>query len=240
MGGFTRGPEGERNGGRELTGRRLGRRQRRRGGGSCSQSQRGPRFLGAGPILASLWPTLVVGQPLPKWSLGCKASNGDPWPSMFPVDGIWILIFMASIDVTRRSPRKACRWLQPLEKAGPPVQTEQPPQSFSARSILSVKRNWDLPCCPWSLSLALEESQISGPQSTNTLLVHPHGHPACVCIPRMPGNSHLRYFLIVFEELCYSKRASSPGMTSILCSRPQSSIAASPLGQLSTPLVWSK
>ena len=120
------------------------------------------------------------------------------------------------------------------------MQTEQPPQSFSTGGILSMKRNWDLPCCPRSLNLAPEESQISGPQSTNTLLVHPHGHPACVCIPHMLGNSHLRYFSIVFEELCYSKRASSPGVTSILCPRPRSSAAASPLGQLSTPLVWIK
>lgn len=84
----------------------------RRGPGhleSWSQSQRSPRFLGAGPILASLWPTLVVGWPLPKWSLGCRASNRDPWPSMFPVVEIRILIFMASTDVTRRSPRKACK-----------------------------------------------------------------------------------------------------------------------------------
>ena len=125
--------------------------------------------------------------------------------------------------------------LQPLEKAGPPVQTEPPPQSFSAGGTLSMTRNGGLSCCPRSLSLAPEESQISGPQSTDI----PRGHPACRRVPRMPRDSPLGYFSVVFEELSHSKQASS-GMTSVLCPRPQPSIAASPLGQLSTSLVWTE
>ena len=65
-----------RNGGREPTRRQTTEGDKGGGEGgpghleSWSQSQRRPRFLGAGPILASLWPTLVVGWPLPTWSLG--------------------------------------------------------------------------------------------------------------------------------------------------------------------------
>ena len=186
---------GRRSGGREPTGGQTGGKETKEVGrrcpgclGSWSQSQRSPRFPGAGQALAFLPPTLVMGWPLLMCTLGCGASSRDPWSSAFPVVGVWMLIFMASTDVTRRSQRKACRWPgsilcsvpQPSEKAGPPVQAGQPPQSLSAVGILSSKRSQGFPCCPQSLNLTPDELQIYESQSTGFLLVHPHGHPACI------------------------------------------------------------
>lgn len=132
--------------------------------------------------MASLWPTLVVGRPLPKWSLGCRASNGDPWPSMFPVDGIRILIFMASTDVTRRSPRKACRWPAALgegraasaDRAASPVllhrghtlhEEELGPSLPSSEPQLSSRRITDL----WASE---HKYPFSAPPRPSSLCVH--------------------------------------------------------------------
>lgn len=108
---------GRRSGERQPTGGQTGGKETKELGkrcpgclGSWNQSQRSPRFPGAGQALAFLLPTLVMGWPLLMCSLGCGASSRDPWPSVFPLVGVWMLIFMASTDVTRRSQRRACRW----------------------------------------------------------------------------------------------------------------------------------